>query len=215
MARVAASVLSADEARLWGIVKAVEEAGADELHLDIMDGRYVPAKKFGPGIVRELRAGSGLYFDVHLMVSKPDDVIEEYVDAGANAITFHVETADEPGKTIETIRWHGLRAGIALNSGVSVEKALPFLQKADLVLVMTVEAGRGGQEFIEKNLDKVRKLREVIGREHYRCIIAVDGGIDAKTGRLAAEAGADMLCAGSYIVHAKNMEDAVEALKKL
>ncbi|MBU0662842.1 MAG: ribulose-phosphate 3-epimerase [Candidatus Diapherotrites archaeon] len=215
MAKVGASILSADEKKLKDTLRALEEAGIDELHWDIMDGLYVGAKKFGSEIVAEMRKKTKLFFDVHLMVKNPDDVINDYAEAGANAITFHIETVPDAEKTIDEITWHDLRAGIAINNMVPVQKALPLLGKVGLVLVMTVEAGEGGQGFIEKNLEKVRTLRKEIDKGKHDCIIAVDGGINEETGRLAVEAGADLLCTGSYIIHAKDMKQAVEALKKL
>lgn len=215
MVKLGVSVLSADEAKLAETIKAIEKAGADELHLDAMDGKYVPNKKFGVQALREIRKKTRIYIDAHLMAENPDALVDDYAKAGANAITFHVETVKAPEKTIKKIKGLGLRAGVALNNRVGAAKVLPLLAKADLVLVMTVEAGMGGQGFIGKNLEKVKILRKAIDKGGHNCILAVDGGINAETGKLSVDAGADMLCAGSYVVHAKNMKNAVEALKKL
>lgn len=194
---LAPSILAGDHANLAASLAEIEGAGLEWVHLDIMDGHFVPNLSFGPQTVKDLRKRSSLFFDVHLMLERPDLYIDPFVDAGAELITIHVEPEFDQLATLERIRSHGVQRGISLNPGTPVELLLPFLEHVELVLVMTVQPGFGGQKFREECLEKMRWLvqqRERLGRD-FR--IEVDGGVDAQTGRLSLEAGADTLVAGT------------------
>ncbi|MFH1256781.1 MAG: ribulose-phosphate 3-epimerase [Candidatus Diapherotrites archaeon] len=215
MARVFASMLSMDYACLGETVNALECAKVDALHFDVMDGNYVPNITYGAPLIKSLRASSKLFFDSHLMISKPDAYVKDFAEAGSDLIVFHLETSKNPKKTIKSIHDFGVKAGICLNARVSEKKALPFLQEIDFLLVMSVEAGFGGQKFMPSALKKIGILRKKIDAESISCGLAVDGGINAETGALAVNAGADVLISGSYILKNANLNRAVESLKKL
>ena len=197
--KLAPSILSADFGRLAEAVRAVEQAGADWVHVDVMDGHFVPNLTFGPKMVADLRRATGLPLDVHLMIERPDDWVDRYVEAGASYVVVHVEAAADVRRTLARIRAAGSRAGLTLNPGTPVETILPYLDACDLVLVMSVQPGFGGQRFIENALDKVRSLRLALDERGLAAELEVDGGIKVDNARRVADAGASVLVAGSAV----------------
>lgn len=215
MAKVAPSLLSADFKKIKSWLPELENAKTDMVQFDIMDNKYVP--NFGNKIedIKLLRPKTKLFFDCHLMIQKPLDLLKTLKEFGADSATFHVETAKNPLAAIKAIRAAGLGAGIAVNNGVPVEKILPYVGKVDIALVMSVQAGFGGQKFIPASLEKVRVLRKKIDSEKLACEIQIDGGIGLETGKMAVDAGADILVAGSFVFSHKSPKEAILALKKL
>ena len=211
---VAPSLLACDFSRLADEIRKVEEAGADWLHVDVMDGHFVPNLTIGPVVVEAIRRLSRIPLDVHLMLTHPEEYLKPFVDAGAQYLTVHVEA---PGlrtesvllKALETIRRLGAKPGLSLRPRTTAESLQPFLEALDLILVMTVEPGFGGQAFMPDVVPKVRQLREWFPRE-----LAVDGGINAETGRLCREAGANVLVAGTYVFRSRSYPEAVQSLRE-
>ncbi|MGE0723742.1 MAG: ribulose-phosphate 3-epimerase [Alphaproteobacteria bacterium] len=195
--RLAPSILSADFGRLGEEVRAMEAAGADLIHIDVMDGHFVPNLTFGAPIVRAIRAASRLPFDVHLMVAPVDPLIPAFVEAGADILTVHPESGPHLHRTLQLIRSAGRKAGIALSPGTPVNAIDPVIGDIDLVLVMTVNPGFGGQSFIESQLAKIRAARARIDASGRPIDLEVDGGITAETGARCVAAGADILVAGT------------------
>ncbi|MEZ5922797.1 MAG: ribulose-phosphate 3-epimerase [Hyphomicrobiaceae bacterium] len=194
---IAPSILSADFARLGAEVEAVDAAGADWIHLDVMDGHFVPNITFGPPIIKAIRRASGKPFDVHLMITPADPYLAAFADAGADIITVHAEAGPHLDRSLQAIRALGKRAGAALNPATPEAAIAHVLDRLDLVLVMTVNPGFGGQAFIPAMLDKIRRLKAMIGDRPID--IEVDGGITAETAGAVAEAGANVLVAGTAV----------------
>ena len=211
--RVCPSILSADFSRLAQEVAAVEAAGADFLHLDVMDGQFVPALTFGPILVEGVRKLTSLPLDVHLMVVEPMRFLEAFARAGADHFTVHVEAVGDPVGAARAIRERGLRAGLSIKPGTPVERILPALAGLDIALLMTVEPGRGGQPFLPDSPGRIVRLRAAIEAGNHDCVLMVDGGIDPDTAPAAARAGADAFVAGHSIFRAA--EGAAEALRTL
>ncbi len=197
--RVAPSILAADFARLGEEVRAVSEAGADYLHVDVMDGHFVPNITIGPAVVKAVKPYSDKPFDVHLMISPVDSFIGDFADAGADIITVHSEAGPHLHRTLQIIKSRGLKAGVSINPGTPTEAIDYVLDAVDLVLVMSVNPGFGGQSFIAATIDKIKALRSKIDAAGYPIEIEVDGGINPETAALAVAAGADVLVAGTAV----------------
>ncbi|MFV3408823.1 ribulose-phosphate 3-epimerase [Bdellovibrio bacteriovorus] len=207
---VAPSILSADFANLEKEIKAVAQAGADWIHVDVMDGRFVPNITIGIPVVKALKKVSPLPLDVHLMIEEPERYVEEFVKAGSDYLTIHVESTKDAAGTLKRIRELGAKPGITLRPRTAVEEVLPLLPLCDLVLVMTVEPGFGGQSFMNDQVAKITRLRQEISSRNLSCLIEVDGGINAETAKICHEA--DVFVAGSY-VFGKEYGSAIASLK--
>ena len=211
--RVAPSLLAADFARLADEVQRIAAAGADVLHLDIMDGHFVPNLTIGPALVEALRRTSALPFDVHLMVSHPGRFVTPFAEAGADSITFHVEGADPVAEVLARIRAAGCATGLSVRPNTPADALLPWLDQIDLVLVMTVEPGYGGQAFMPEMLPKIRTLRQAINQGQRPVYLEVDGGISPKNVAEVVAAGADLLVAGTSVFRAADPAAAIRALQ--
>lgn len=211
---ISPSILASDFARLGEEVRKIEKAGADYVHLDVMDGIFVPNITFGAPVIKSMRGHSKLPFDVHLMIDKPSRYIEDFAEAGADLITFHVEAEPDIKGTIRKIKSCGIKCGLSVKPGTPVERVYGYLRKIDLVLIMTVEPGFGGQKFMPEMMKKVMALKDRIESQRAKVKIEVDGGIDEETAKTAKSSGVDICVAGTAVFGARDVGEAIRRIKK-
>jgi len=214
MVKIAPSILSADFSKLGMDIIDVEQGGADLIHIDVMDGHFVPNITIGPLVVEAIRPITDLPLDVHLMIENPDQYLDAFAKAGADYITVHVEACRHLHRTIHQIKELGVKAGVVLNPATPVESILPIIDDVDMVLLMTVNPGFGGQKFIHSVLPKIRQVKELALSRNLDLEIEVDGGVNEETAKLCIEAGANVLVAGSAVYNQKDRREAIAALKK-
>ncbi|MDD3338013.1 MAG: ribulose-phosphate 3-epimerase [Lachnospiraceae bacterium] len=217
MYQLAPSMLSADFNRLGEQLQEIEKAGNEWLHVDVMDGEFVPSISFGMPVIASIRKESNLFFDVHLMITEPIRYIQEFADCGADMLTIHVEACEDVARTIEKIRECGCKVGITLNPGTPLAEITPFLELVDMVLIMSVNPGFGGQKYIESSTGKIAELREILDEKKLHVDIEVDGGINDETLPIVLDAGANIIVAGSAVFHgdiAANVRKFNKALHK-
>jgi ribulose-phosphate 3-epimerase len=205
---VAPSILAADFSNLSEEIRKAEKAGADMIHVDVMDGHFVPNVTIGPLVVRDIRKVTKLPLDVHLMIKEPSKYIEDFAKAGSDIITIHAESDGDMSSVLSRIKSLGVKVGISIKPGSGLEVISKYLKDVDMVLIMTVEPGFGGQEFMSSMLPKIEELRRVYSRD-----IEVDGGIDKDTAKKVIQAGANILVAGTYVFKAEDIKKAIESLR--
>jgi ribulose-phosphate 3-epimerase len=215
MGKISPSILSADFSRLGEEIKAVEKAGADYIHIDVMDGHFVPNISVGPFIVKTIKKITSLPLDVHLMITDPDKYIDEFIDAGSNILTVHVEAATHLHRTVTHIKERGIKAGVSLNPATPLSSLDFILEYVDMVLLMSVNPGFGGQKFIESMLPKIESLRATIDKNKLATELNVDGGINVDNIEQIASAGANVFVSGSGIYGTENYKDTISLMKDL
>lgn len=212
---VAPSILSADFAEIKNEIKLVEQAGADWIHIDVMDGWYVPNITIGPGVISSIKKHTNLPFDVHLMIEKPNRYIEDFVRAGADILSIHPEACSHPHRVLKNIHSYGIKAGVVLNPHTPIDSIYYILEEVDLILVMTVNPGFGGQVFISSLIEKIKNVRKLIEESGKNIYLEVDGGINTETGKLVCEAGANVLVSGHAIFKNSDPASVVKAMKNI
>lgn len=211
--KIAPSILACDFANLESEIKKVTKAGADYIHLDVMDGMFVPNITFGAPVIKAIRKCTNLPFDVHLMIEEPKRFIEDFVKSGADIITIHLEAEDDVKGTLEKIKSYGVKTGISVKPNTKIEEIYPFLFDIDLILIMTVEPGFGGQEFILNIMEKVKKLKQELNKRNLKTLIEVDGGINEETAKIAGKFGVDICVAGTSVFGKEDISKAIKRLK--
>ena len=213
MVKISPSLLSCDFSRILEEINSIKASGADMLHLDVMDGVFVNNISFGIPVIASLRKDTDMFFDVHLMITAPERYIKQFADAGADMITFHIEATKDPSAVLDLIHGCDKKAGISIKPDTPIEIVYPLLEKCDMVLIMTVEPGHGGQNLIPETLDKVRVLKAEIITNNHSTLIQVDGGINGDNAHLAVDAGADIMVSGSYVFGAIDRKAAIDSLR--
>ena len=214
MIKLAPSILSADFSRLLEDVKKVEKAGCEYLHIDVMDGHFVPNITLGPMIIKSIRKEVDMFFDAHLMIKNPDNCIKEFVDAGCDMIVVHQEACTHLHRTIQNIKSHNVKVGVSLNPATPIETIKHVLDDIDMVLIMTVNPGFGGQSFIEGMIDKIKELKDLIDKKGLNVDIQVDGGIKPDNVSKVVKAGANIIVSGSAIFESDNIEETIKLFRE-
>lgn len=215
MTKIAPSILSADFAKLGEEIKDVEKGGADYIHVDVMDGHFVPNITIGPLIVEAIKPITNLPLDVHLMIENPDLYIEQFAKAGADIISVHVEACPHLHRTLQLIKDNGVKSGVVINPATPASSIKEVLSMVDLVLVMSVNPGFGGQSFIYETVQKITEINQLRKENNYSFELEVDGGVNVDTAKLCTDAGADVLVAGSAVFNKDNRKDAIEAIRNV